>query len=185
MTSRAQAARAAVWWRSRPGPAIRRIRARSGAAAGSEPDGLLRVAVAQVRARLYGSAEEFAERMVAFVEEARARGAVLLVFPEDNGTQLLGMLPGLTGLAAQTDLSAGESQTAGTTIGDVCRFMSHYTWRAFAAIFAELAKGLRHPHRQRQYPAAGSRRTSGQHIVLFRAGRAIARYPGETASDAE
>ena len=138
---KAQAARAAVWWRSRPGPAIGRIRARAGvAAAKPEPHGQLRVAVAQVRAGLCGSAEEFAARMGAFVEEARNRGAVLIVFPEDNGTQLLGMLPGLAGLAAQIGLTTGGTQAAGATIGEVCRFMSHYTWRAFTAVFAELAK---------------------------------------------
>lgn len=137
------AAKAVLWWRSRPAPAIRRIRIPSagpGTAPPAVAGALLRVAVAQVRARLYESALDFALRMEEFVREASARGAELIVLPEDNGTQLLGMLPGAA------DLDLGNLDRAGAPALEpaaVVRFVSPYLRRAYLGILSELAGSYR------------------------------------------
>lgn len=137
-----QTARAVLWWRSRPGPPARSIRAGAKDTPPAQEHGRLRVAAVQVRARLHESAGDFAAHMESLVRQAYDRGASLIVFPEDNGTQLLGMLPGLTGISgadpAQAALATGE-----VPIGEIFRLVSPYAWRAFTGIFAELAKAYR------------------------------------------
>lgn len=134
-----QAARAALWWRSRPGPVGKLIRARVRPPMRAGQSGVLRAAAVQVRARLYQSAWEFAEKMESLVRTAYMDGATLIAFPEDNGTQLLGMLPGFQDLANGADMAEAGGPD-GIAPGDVFRFVAPYARRAFLATFGELAR---------------------------------------------
>ncbi|MCL6615508.1 MAG: 3-deoxy-7-phosphoheptulonate synthase, partial [Firmicutes bacterium] len=128
------AVRALLWWRCRPSPAIGLVRGRAGGPA-APGEGPLRVAVVQLRAGLYRSAREFASRMEPFVRAAARSGARLVVFPGDNGTQLLGAVPGWAW--------EHEPDPEGPVPARLLRFASPYLVRAFTGIFAELARGYR------------------------------------------
>ncbi|HHW14687.1 MAG TPA: hypothetical protein GXX28_07110, partial [Firmicutes bacterium] len=90
-------------WRSRPA-AIRRFLARRkirpSANCASLPAPAVRVALVQTPLSLIPTGEAYAARMYPLVAEAVERGAQLVVFPEDNATSLVGMLPGVERLAS-------------------------------------------------------------------------------------
>ena len=129
-----RAVRALLWWRCRPSPLIGLVRgpAEGPAAPGKGP---LRVAVVQLRAGLYRSAREFASRMEPFVRAAARGGARLVVFPGENGTQLLGTVPGWAWDC--------EPNPEGPVDARFLRFASRYFVRAFTGIFAGLARAYR------------------------------------------
>lgn len=133
-----QAARAALWWRSRPGPVAGMIRGRGPTDAPEPREGRVRVAAVQVRATLSRTAVEFATRMELLVRQACLDGAEVVVFPEDNGTQLLGLLPGLEEMADGRCVEA-----AGMAVAEVIRLASPFIQRAFHTTFRELARAYR------------------------------------------
>lgn len=133
------AARTVLRWRSRPGPIRAAARGSVPPPAAAEREGIVRVAAVQMEARLAPAARDFAGRMASFVRQARESGAELVVFPEDNGTQLLGLLPGLARLAAGVDLN-DHTEGGGISVADVIRLVSPFTTRVFTETFASLAK---------------------------------------------
>ena len=136
---RIRTARALLWWRSRPGP-LARLMAKSSCAAPIPQEGkALRVAAVQVRARLYERAKDFAGHMEELVREASRGGASLVVFPEDHGTQLLGILPGLKHIASETSIAEISGKAEGG-VGEILRIISPYAVRIFTKTCAELAR---------------------------------------------
>jgi predicted amidohydrolase len=103
---------------------------------------MLRVCAVQLRARLHASSRDFAGRMEGIVREACERDARLVVFPEDNGTQLLGILPGFERLAAKANLASGMA-AGDITVADLFHLAGPYIKRIFIETFAVLAKTFR------------------------------------------
>ncbi|MFP4017514.1 MAG: nitrilase-related carbon-nitrogen hydrolase, partial [Halanaerobiales bacterium] len=76
----------------------------------SRCDERVTVAALQVKMELYDDPFKFADKMEELVVAACKKGAQLLVFPEDNLTQLLGLLPGI-GVNDNGDIKADYEQS--------------------------------------------------------------------------
>lgn len=95
-------------WKARPGRlrrSLAKAAGRSGMAEGVDTKATtigstFTVAAVQLRAKLFADPVEYAAEMHRWVAEARLAGAELVVFPEYNNLQLLGMLPGVEEMAA-------------------------------------------------------------------------------------
>lgn len=96
--------RSVLAWRGRRS-AVRRAFKKAGPGGPTAPEksrgGLVRVAAVQVSARLYRSGREFAGDMRRLAHRAASAGAGLAVFPEDVGSLLLGLIPGIERMAAR------------------------------------------------------------------------------------
>ena len=124
------------------------------------------VAAVQLQAKLFADPVEYASEMHRAVAEAINAGARLIVFPEYNNLQLLGMLPGVESVAegvlggrdavheppAGGDESDDESSARPTDveIRDVFRYIGPIVKRTVYTTFAWLAA------RYRSYIVAGS-----------------------------
>lgn len=161
-------------WRARP----RRLRRSLAAeAAGFEApvrtnertgyeESVYTVAAVQLQARLFADPVEYASEMHRAVAEANYAGARLIVFPEYNNLQLLGMLPGVDRVAEgilgggdatrEPPVGGGESggesskQPADVEIRDVFRYIGPVVTRVVFTTFSWLAVHYR------AYVAAGS-----------------------------
>ncbi len=102
----------------------------------------LRIGVAQTRLELAEDGASFAEHMGQLAAQAVAQGAQLVVFPEDVGFLLLGLLPGARAAAQATDLEAAVRSAAGTSvsIADLLRAVAPGAWPIYQETFAELAR---------------------------------------------
>lgn len=99
------------------------------------------VVALQLEMNVYQDILAFVDKMALMVDKSREKGADLIVFPEDNLLQLLGLLPGITGeqqgQAVDHFLSrAGED----LSITDILGFIGPIISKASLFIFAELAK---------------------------------------------
>lgn len=145
-----RAARALLWWRSRPARVRRALERRHSRAGGDLPaasrpqprgDAVLRAAAVQMRLGLWTAAEPFAEKAYDLTRRAVERGARLVVFPEDCPTGLVGLLPGMDRIAGQ-NLRDAISAMAGPSVkvADIFRFVSPAVWRIYSTTFSWLAR---------------------------------------------
>ncbi|MDW7673350.1 MAG: nitrilase-related carbon-nitrogen hydrolase [Bacillota bacterium] len=102
------------------------------------------VAAVQGKLELVSSVEQYVERMFRYTEKAARKGAQLVVFPEDNGTHLLGLLPGMDKLGsdkgmdeALKEMAGGEAKVADIFgfLGPVTNQVYHYTFSRLAQLF--------------------------------------------------
>ncbi len=146
-----QAARALLWWASRP-RRIRALVARRRLPQAPPARGARVVAAAvQMELTLVRTPEAFVVQVAELTAEAVDRGAQLVVFPEDCGSALLGMLPPVAD-ASGRDVDALVHILAGprARVADVLAFVGPYVERALTATFSEVAR------RTGAYVVAGS-----------------------------
>ena len=97
-------------------------------------------AALQLELKLFKNPLHYAGEMARRVKEAVAAGAQLVVFPEDNNLQLLGMLPGIeqVGAAAVSEKGAEPSPApAGppVTVADVIHYIGPVMEPLIHAVF--------------------------------------------------
>jgi predicted amidohydrolase len=134
--------RSVLWWSSRP-ERVRSIARQQRLPKASKPRGdRVRAAAVQMELVLSGRPEAFIDRIAGLVRRAVEADAQLIVFPEDTGAALLGMLPGLGGEAAQRSLADTLRHTAGpdARVADVLAFVGPYVERIVTAAFSEIAR---------------------------------------------
>ena len=89
-------------------------------------------------------ARAYAENVYRLVTEAVDQGAQLVVFPEDSGVPLAGLIPGLEDLAAQgLDSAVKEVPGGETKLADVFRLISPAVKRIYETTFSTLARSFR------------------------------------------
>ena len=98
----------------------------------------IRTAAVQQELELYAEPLHYAEQMRLQVEKAVQMEAHLVVFPENNGIQLLGMLPGIEELAGEGKTSL-EGKSDQPSVLDVLRFVGPVIEKAARTIFSLLA----------------------------------------------
>lgn len=109
--------RAALRTRSRKGPLLRVTGKSADAPPNTLRAGEVRVAAVQMPFRFFRTGEAFARALRDLVQEAVQGGAELVVFPEDLGSTLLGILPRFERLE-----EAGSIDGAMGAMGDDVRF---------------------------------------------------------------
>jgi predicted amidohydrolase len=140
-------------WRTRPGlirAVLDRMRLErtdncaSLPSCASPPSARVRVAAVQMRLRLIGNATEYAQMIASRARDAAALGAQLIVFPEDSGTHLVGLLPGLDGLPDDVSLSQATGTVAGPSVrpAEILRFIGPAVRTAYMTTFSEVARRL-------------------------------------------
>ncbi|MDA8211150.1 MAG: nitrilase [Clostridia bacterium] len=104
--------------------------------------GKVRVAAIQSRLTLVENVLEYVDTMYLHTAEAVAKGADLLVFPEDNATQLLGLLPGISNLPREANLNKALASLGDTQLsaGDVFSYLTPVTRQVYFTTFKELAR---------------------------------------------
>lgn len=106
----------------------------------------IRVAAVQMKLELIkeNHARAYAETMYRLTKEAVDQGAQLVVFPEDSGAPLVGLIPGLEDLAASGLDSAVKEVSGGETkVADVFRLLSPAVKRIYETTFSTLASSFR------------------------------------------
>lgn len=126
----------------------------------------IRAAAVQLKLQLCRDPLQYAEEMRQLAERAAGLGAELAVFPEYNGLQLLGMLPGAERLLIETEqdgAASGQeerSSLGGYSVPEVLRFAAPLIEKASLKIFSLLAS------RYNLYIMAGSLIClQGEHLV--------------------
>lgn len=105
----------------------------------------IKAAALQLELELFKNPLDYVDRMHRRVKEAAEAGAQLVVFPEMNNLQLLGMLPGIEQAGASPESSAGEeAKNRGPEItlsdlifyaGPVMEPLIHATFSRLAALY--------------------------------------------------
>lgn len=139
-------------WQSRPG-VIKNIIGRAHAnysnknvqsspAKGAGKGETVEVAAIQCKLFLVNSIEDYVLEMYRLTKKAAGRGAELIVFPEDNATHLMGLLPGMDKLDGNTDLESALSEMAGpeVKVADIFTYLGPLTRQVFHHTFSELAR---------------------------------------------
>lgn len=144
---REEAFRLYLRWRGRPAvvaAALDRLGIARTPNCDALPSDSIRVAAVQMRLRLVGGASEYAEMIGTRARDAAAAGAQLVVFPEDSGTHLVGMLPGLAGLGEGVSLAEATASLAGPGAKpvDVLRFVGPAVQSIYETTFSEVARRL-------------------------------------------
>jgi len=111
----------------------------------------LRAAAVQVKMELYNNPFSFADKMEGLVFKACREGAELLVFPEDNLSQLLGLLPGITDNDSSIDKKDNDADLdkllselgEGISIADILTFIGPVIRKISLSIFSALASKYR------------------------------------------
>jgi predicted amidohydrolase len=97
----------------------------------------VQVGAAQLKLELLQDPREYAGVMHRYVKTAAESGVQLLVFPEYNSLQLLGLVPGIESLASKID---GDSSDASTSITDLFRLLAPAFNRVAYTTFSCLAR---------------------------------------------
>lgn len=110
----------------------------------SLPSSSVRVAAVQMRLRLATDVGEYARLIATRAREAADLGAQLVVFPEDSGTPLVGLLPQIARLADDVPLAQATAAVAGPGVrpADVLRFLGPVAQPVYELVFAEVARRL-------------------------------------------
>jgi len=98
----------------------------------------IRAAAVQQKLELYTEPLHYVEQMRLQVEKAVQMEAHLVVFPENNGIQLLGMLPGIEKLAGEEKTSS-EGSSGQPSVLNVLRYVGPVIEKAAQTIFSLLA----------------------------------------------
>lgn len=102
------------------------------------------VAAVQAQLRLVKRIEEYVEQMYSYGVEGAAKGAQLVVYPEDNGTHLLGLLPGIGQLDGEQELEVALAQLGGEElkVAHIFAYLSPVTQQVRHCLFSSLAARL-------------------------------------------
>ncbi len=137
--------RSLLYYRSRPG-SIRRHLAKRDFSPGDNCKvidlGRVRVAAVQARLTLLSDPRDYAEAMYHYVREAAREGAQLVVFPEENGTHLLGMLPGIEDMVRDRPIEEALGELGDVNLADLFAFIGEAARRVHIATFSTLARGF-------------------------------------------
>jgi predicted amidohydrolase len=95
----------------------------------------MRVGVVQLELHFITSAADYAEKMYELTRQAVEGGAQLVIFPEDTGTHLLDLLPGVEALAEGTPVDEAIAQVA-----DFFKAVAPGARRIYEATFSTLAQ---------------------------------------------
>ncbi|MDR7438145.1 MAG: nitrilase-related carbon-nitrogen hydrolase [Armatimonadota bacterium] len=140
--AKAAALRAWLWWASRP-HRVRALVRRHRLPRAPQPSGVrVTAAAVQMELRLAASAGAFIGQVAGLTADAIGRGAQLVVFPEDCGTALVGLLPGIAGGGPHEDVDSAVRRLAGpgARVADVLAAVGPALGRIFAATFSEIAR---------------------------------------------
>jgi predicted amidohydrolase len=102
------------------------------------------VAAVQGELKLMTRVEEYVQLMHRYTKEAVEGGAELVVFPEDNGAHLLGLLPGLGELDPALSMDEALQELTGgvAKVADIFRYLAPVTNQVFHHTFSALARQL-------------------------------------------
>lgn len=162
--------------KSRPRPLRRYLAGRPATAADwrvVDPRAV-RVAAVQMRLTLVKSAREYAALCHEACRQAAATGALLIAFPEDAATHLLGLMPAIDRLAAAGSVDGALAGMGGDAleVADIFRLMGRAMRRIYLTTFSHLARAFN------VYIVAGSavlpeeaRRDRGRHVLAGRDAR--------------
>lgn len=131
-------------YRSRPQPIMRRIR-RHGFKhrVPTMQVGAFRAAAVQLEWRVCETAEEYADLMYDRVRAAVQEGAELIAFPEDTGSLLVGVIPGIGQMLHDAPIEEALQQIGGDMqVADVFRILGRATRRIYETTFRTLAEGF-------------------------------------------
>ncbi|MBE3574194.1 MAG: hypothetical protein IMW99_01855 [Firmicutes bacterium] len=107
----------------------------------------VRAAAIQMEIWLASSAREYATRIYRLAREARQAGAEIIAFPEDSGTPLLGLLPGIAKLLSESaSLDEALSKVSGgrpITAADVFRAAAPAARPVYEDTFSSLSRLLK------------------------------------------
>ncbi|NIO70534.1 MAG: nitrilase [Anaerolineae bacterium] len=133
-----------LWRKSRPSLVRRALAGRDFPRAPRPTGDTVRVGVVQLELHFITSAAGYAEKMYELSRQAVEGGAQLVIFPEDTGTHLLGLLPGVEELAEGTSMDEAIAQVAGPDIqvADVFKAVAPGARRIYEATFSTLAQGF-------------------------------------------
>ncbi|WP_366923960.1 nitrilase [Metallumcola ferriviriculae] len=124
-------------WRSRPKRLRRFLAGKEYFPIPSTVGDTVKVAAVQQKLSLISDPLAYAGEMYARVRQAVDMGAQLVVFPEDNTTQLLGMLPGLSAADNVTE-AVGELDPQ-LKVADIFNYLSPVTRQVYYNVFSYLA----------------------------------------------
>ncbi|MDO9533888.1 MAG: nitrilase-related carbon-nitrogen hydrolase [Bacillota bacterium] len=130
-----------LFWKTRSARFQRYLQGKSSVVKGREmriDRRKIRAVAVQQKLELYTEPLHYAEQMRLQVEKAVQMEAHLVVFPENNGIQLLGMLPGIKKLAGKGETSL-EGRTGQLSVLDVLCFVGPVIEKAARTIFSLLA----------------------------------------------
>ena len=126
-----------LWRKSRPSLVRRALAGRDFPRAPRPTGDATRVGVVQLELHFITSAAGYAEKMYELTRQAVEGGAQLVVFPEDTGTHLLGLLPGVEELAENTSLDEAIAQVA-----EIFKTVAPGARRIYEVTFSTLAQGF-------------------------------------------
>lgn len=100
------------------------------------------VAAIQGELKLVSRVEEYVAQMFHYTAEAAGKGADLVVFPEDNGAHLVGLLPGIGDLDPSLEMDQALKEMTGdeVTVGGLFNYLSPVTNQVFHHTFSRLAQ---------------------------------------------
>lgn len=98
----------------------------------------IKVGSCQLKLKLMKTPLEYVEDMYRYTDRAAKEGVQLLVFPENNSFQLLGLLPGVEAMAKNMDTNNGKQETV--SIADLLRFVSPVFNKVAQETFSFLAR---------------------------------------------
>lgn len=133
-----------LWQKSRPSLVRRALAGRDFPRAPRPTGDTLRVGVVQLELHFITSAAGYAEKMYELTRQAVEGGAQLVILPEDTGTHLLGLLPGVEDLAEGAPLDEAIAQMSGqdVQVADVFKAVAPGSRRIYEATFSTLAQGF-------------------------------------------
>lgn len=123
-------------WHARPSAvrSVFRHASRAAATPAAVTTTVVRVAAIQAEAKLFRNPRRFAEEMRRLASVAAARGAKIVAYPEDVGSFLLGLIPGIGRMAA----SSSSGKELPVSIADVFALLA----RASVPIYYETFSGV-------------------------------------------
>ncbi len=126
-----------LMWRSRPGRITRYLAQKTYFQATPPVPDRVTVAAVQGELTLVSDPLDYARQMYSKVYQAAKRGAQLVVFPEDNASHLVGILPGLTGAG---DVSEALGQIdPDLRVADIFNYLTPVTNSVYFTVFRYLA----------------------------------------------
>jgi predicted amidohydrolase len=133
-----------LWWKSQPSLVRKALAGRDFPRAPRPTGDTIRVGVVQLELHFITSAAGYAEKMYELTRQVVEGGAQLVIFPEDTGTHLLGLLPGVEELAEGTPLREAITQMAGqdTQVAEIFKAVAPGARRIYEATFSTLAQGF-------------------------------------------
>ncbi len=130
-----------LWLASRPGKAHRALGRPKRGAVATPRVGVVRVAAVQMRFRFLTSAGAFARTVSQLVNQAAAGGAELVVFPEDVGMMLFGILPRFERITATGSMEEALARIGpDLSVSSIVELVGKSAERIYLSVFSRLAR---------------------------------------------